>query len=319
MSARAYQFDSATASARDRAIARSRAPLTALRWGVAAIVAALVHLAGAWTALNWREAEAIPDAPPPAVMIDLAPLAVAPPSPPQDIAPGPQVTEAQPIPTPDAPTPVDETPDFTPPAAVATPEPPKPDPTPVQTAEEFKPDITPPPQPQEMKVPTLPKKDDAEATLATPPHKPKAHKEPPPKAHEAERKKPIDPDKPKQSRTTAPPSSVAAHSNTTAAPSAGSGASPSISPATWKSELIAHLNRYKRYPAGASSAGTASVAFTIARSGQVLSAHLIGSSGNPALDAEAVSLPRRASPVPAPPPDFGGSVLTLTVPIHFGG
>ena len=82
---------------------------------------------------------------------------------------------------------------------------------------------------------------------------------------------------------------------------------------------MAHLNRYKRYPAGASSAGTASVAFTIARSGQVLSAHLIGSSGNPALDAEAVSLPRRASPVPAPPPDFGGSVLTLTVPIHFGG
>jgi protein TonB len=81
---------------------------------------------------------------------------------------------------------------------------------------------------------------------------------------------------------------------------------------------MAHLNRFKRYPAGASSTGTASVAFTIARSGQVLSARLIGSSGNPALDAEAVSLPRRASPVPAPPPEFGGSVLNLTVPIHFG-
>jgi TonB family protein len=63
--------------------------------------------------------------------------------------------------------------------------------------------------------------------------------------------------------------------------------------------LLAHLNRYKRYPSGAASTGTASVAFTIARSGQVLSARLIGSSGNPALDAEAVSLPRRASPVPA--------------------
>ena len=92
-----------------------------------------------------------------------------------------------------------------------------------------------------------------------------------------------------------------------------------LSPATWKIELMAHLNRYKRYPSGAASTGTASVAFTIARSGQVLSAHLIGSSGNPALDAEAVSLPRRASPVPAPPPDFGGGALTLTVPIHFGG
>jgi periplasmic protein TonB len=218
---------------------------------------------------------------------------------------------------------VDETLDLVPPTPVATPEPPKPDPTPPdpqQTAQELKPDIPAPPQPQDIRVPDLPKADNAQATLAPPPPpKPKAHNEPPPKAHEAERKKPIDPDKPKHRQTTAPPSSIAARSNTVAAPSAGSGASPSVSPATWKSELMAHLNRYKRYPSSAASTGTASVAFTIARSGQVLSAHLIGSSGNPALDAEAVSLPRRASPVPAPPPDFGGGVLTLTVPIHFGG
>jgi protein TonB len=77
-----------------------------------------------------------------------------------------------------------------------------------------------------------------------------------------------------------------------------------------------HLNRYKRYPSGAAGTGTASVAFTIARSGQVLSARLIGSSGNPALDAEAVSLPRHASPVPAPPPDFGGGVLALLWQIY---
>ena len=298
---------------------------------MAAIVVAAVHFTAAWAALNWLKAEATPDAPPPAVMIDLAPLAVAPPAPPQEVAPGPQMTEAQPAPTPDTPAPVDETPDLTPPTPVATPEPPKPDPTPAepqQTAQELKPDNPPPrqpqpqPQPQEIKVPDLPKEDNAEATLAPPPPprpKPKAHKEPPPKAHEAERKKPIDLEKPKHRQTTAPPSSIAARSNTAAAPSAGSGASPSVSPATWKSELMAHLNRYKRYPSGAASAGTASVAFTIARSGQVLSARLIGSSGNPALDAETISLPHRASPVPAPPPDFGGGVLTLTVPVHFGG
>ena len=310
---------------RDRGPVRRQAGLAALRWGTAAIVVAAVHFTAAWAALNWRKAEATPDAPPPAVMIDLAPLAVAPPAPPQEVAPGPRMTEAQPVPTPDTPTPVDQTPDLTPPTPVATPEPPKPDPAPAelqQTAQEIKPDIPPPPQPQDIKVPDLPKEDNAEATLAPPPPpspKPKAHNEPPPKAHEAERKKPIDPDKPKRRQTTAPPTSIAARSNTAAAPSAGSGASPSVSPATWKSELMAHLNRYKRYPSGAASAGTASVAFTIARSGQVLSARLIGSSGNPALDAEAVSLPRRASPVPAPPPDFGGGVLTLTVPIHFGG
>jgi protein TonB len=307
----------------DRRPEQRQAALVVLRWGTAAIVVVAVHFTAAWAALNWRKAEATRDAPPQAIMIDLAPLAVAPPASPQEVAPGPQMTEAQPVPTPDTPTPVDETPDLASPTPVATPEPPKPDPTPPdpqQTAQELKPDIPAPPQPQDIRVPDLPKEDNAQATLAPPPPpKPKAHNEPPPKAHEAERKKPIDPDKPKHRQTTAPPSSIAARSNTVAAPSAGSGASPSVSPATWKSELMAHLNRYKRYPSGAASTGTASVAFTIARSGQVLSAHLIGSSGNPALDAEAVSLPRRASPVPAPPPDFGGGVLTLTVPIHFGG
>jgi periplasmic protein TonB len=324
VSAGAKQFDGAAAPSGDRALAQKQAALTALRWSAAAIVAALVHFAAAWAALNWHKAEATPDAPPPAIMIDLAPLAVAPPASPQEVAPGPQMTEAQPVPTPDTPTPADETPDLTPPTPVAAPEQPKADPAPIeprQIAEELKPDIPPPPQPQEVKVRDLPKEDNAEATLAPPPPpppKPQAHKEPPPRAHEAERK-PIDPEKPKRRQTSAPPSSVAARSNTVAAASAGSGASPSVSPATWKSELMAHLNRYKRYPGGASSTGTASVAFTIARSGQVLTAHLIGSSGNPALDAEAVSLPRRASPVPAPPSEFGGAVLTLTVPIHFGG
>jgi periplasmic protein TonB len=311
----------------DRPLARRQAAFITLRWGAAAIVVAAAHFAAAWAALNWREAEAAPDAPPPAVMIDLAPLAVAPPAPPQDVAPGPQVTEAQPLPTPDAPTPVEEAPDVTPPPPVATPEPPKPDPAPAepQQTAELKPDVPPPPAPEDIKVQDLPKMDDAEAVLEPPPPapppppKPKPHNEPPPKAHEAERKKPIDPDKPKQRQTTAPPSALAMRSNAAAAPSSASGATPSESPATWKSALMAHLNRYKRYPAGASSTGTASVAFTIARSGQVLSARLIGSSGNAALDAEAVSLPRRASPVPAPPPDFGGAVLTLTVPVHFGG
>ena len=99
-----------------------------------------------------------------------------------------------------------------------------------------------------------------------------------------------------------------------------SGVSPSVSPATWKERVDGPPEPLQTLSIRRSPApGTASVAFTIARSGQVLSAHLIGSSGNPALDAEAVSLPRRASPVPPPPSEFGGSVLTLTVPIHFGG
>ncbi len=297
--------------------------LSAARWTLAAAAVVAAHGAGAWVALNWHPVETMPNDPPPAIQIDLAPLAVAPEAPPQDVAPGQQMTEAQPVETPDTQTPVD-TPDPTPPTPVETQEPvkPDPDPTPVQEAqtEEVKPEVVQPVTPPDVPIPPLPEKDKAEAVLATPPPpKPKVHKKPPPKKHEAERKKPVNPDKPKQKQTSAPPSTLANRSNAAAAPSSGSDSSPSVSPATWKSSLMAHLNRYKRYPSGASGTGTASVAFTISRSGQVLSARLIGSSGDPALDAEAASLPRRASPVPAPPASLGGGgSITLTVPIRFG-
>lgn len=263
--------------------------LSAMRWGMATALVVVAHGAGAWAALNWHPIDTMPSDPPPAVMIELAPLAVAPPTPPQDVAPGPQMTEAQPETTPDAPTPIEDV---------------KPDPTP------------PTPQPEE-KIPELPKKESTEAVVAPPPPKPKPAKKPPTKKHERDHKKPIDPDKPKRRQTTAP--IAQSHlADTAAAPSAGSSFSSSVSPATWKGELMAHLNRYKRYPSGATGSGTASVAFTISRSGQVLSSRLIRSSGDPALDAEAASLPRRASPVPAPPPNIGGGIVTLTVPIHFG-
>ena len=99
--------------------------------------------------------------------------------------------------------------------------------------------------------------------------------------------------------------------------SAAQGSSPvRVSPAAWQGAVLAHLDRFKRSP-GAGS-GVATVAFVIDRSGQVLSARLVGSAGNSTLDAEAVSLPRRASPVPPPPAGVGsGSALSLTVPIRF--
>jgi periplasmic protein TonB len=59
------------------------------------------------------------------------------------------------------------------------------------------------------------------------------------------------------------------------------------------------------------------VAFTIDRSGRVLSARLIRSSGSAVLDQEAVSLARRASPVPPPPPNIGGGTIVVTVPVRF--
>lgn len=305
---------------------RLRAGLAAVRWTAAAAAVVAVHGAAVWLAINWRTAEAAPNEPPPAVMIDLAPLPVAPPAPPEEVAPGQQMTEAQPLPTPDAPTPVEDAkPDPAPPVETQAVGDAKPDPTPPippQTVQDVKPDSTLPPAPEpDVKVPDLPKKDDADAVLAPPPPPPppipKGQKKPPPKPHEVERKKPVRPDKKVVRQTTAPPTSEAQRSEVAAAPAAGASFQTPVSPATWKGELMAHLNRYKRYPAGATGFGTASISFAINRSGEVLSARLIGSSGDWVLDAEAVGLARRASPVPPPPPGIGGGVITLTVPVRF--
>lgn len=106
-------------------------------------------------------------------------------------------------------------------------------------------------------------------------------------------------------------------SNRNAARQSASGLSSSVSPARWASRVMAHLERRKRYPAGARSRGergTVHVRFRIDDSGNVLSVSLAGSSGFPELDAEVLALVRRASPVPAPPP---GANKTIMAPVRF--
>ncbi|TXI12461.1 MAG: TonB family protein [Rhizobium sp.] len=298
--------------------------LPLLRWGLAAAVVLAVHGVGAWVALEWHPADAMPNGPPPAVMIDLAPVAVAPEAPPQDVAPGPQMVEAQPVEIPDTVDPIEPDTEPTPSPPTETQEAIEPDTTPVQPmeqADEVNPEpVAPLPEP-EVKVPALPEKDNAEAVLAqmpTPAHKPQAKQKSPPKKHHVERKKPDNLDKAKQLFTSAPPTAQANRADTAAAPQSGVSDAPSMSQATWKGLVSARLNRYRRYPPGASGHGTAFVTFTMDRSGRVLTARLIGSSGDPTLDAEAVSLPKRASPLPAPPPGMaGGNSIPPTVPVRF--
>ena len=79
--------------------------------------------------------------------------------------------------------------------------------------------------------------------------------------------------------------------------------------------MIAHLNSAKREFGAAD--GVSTVAFSIDRSGKVLTAKVLASSGNKTLDQEAVALTQRASPVPAPPADIAGETLYLKVPIRF--
>jgi protein TonB len=244
----------------------------ALRWTAAGLAVVAVHAGGIWLALNWPAAAEAPGDPPAAIMMELAPLAVAPEVPQQDIAPGPQMEEAEEE-QPEPEKPVEE----------------KPDPTPPEVKE------------AELKPPTPPKVEKAEVVLPTKVEPPK------PKPKKKKQKK--------APRTTAPQSSQAQRADRAAAPAEGMASS--MSPTSWRGALMAHLNRHKRFPSGAASAGVATVAFTIDRSRRVLSACLVRSAGDSALDTEAASLPRRASPVPAPPPDVGGGSITLAVPIRF--
>ncbi len=88
----------------------------------------------------------------------------------------------------------------------------------------------------------------------------------------------------------------------------------------WQQLLQMHLEKRKRYPRRAQmrhQEGVPLVRFSMDRSGRVLSAELVRSSGVEVLDQEALALIKRAQPLPAPPGDIAGDTLTLTVPIEF--
>ncbi len=80
--------------------------------------------------------------------------------------------------------------------------------------------------------------------------------------------------------------------------------------------VSSHLQRYKN-PGAASAQGVAMVSFTLGRGGNLMGSRLAGSSGSSALDAEAMSMVRRANPYPAFLPDMRESSISFTVPVRF--
>jgi len=265
-----------------------------LRWGVAGAVALAIHLVALWIQLRDPPTEVITQ-PPAAIMIELAPMAVAPPSQIDNVAPGPQM-EAAPEPVPDAP----DKPDDPPPP---TPE------TTVQTLEKI-PDLPPPPP--------LVK---AEVSL------PKAAEKPPEKKQVVHNDKPTKPKpdqkgsrKPAAPMTSAAPHSEAPPADKLAAPSPGVSTAPSQERATWLSMLVAQLRRSQRYPEEArmrNEHGVAMVNLAMDRSGNVLSVRLLSSSGSATLDEEAQAVIRRCSPLPAPPAEIPGAPVKISLPVRF--
>lgn len=121
--------------------------------------------------------------------------------------------------------------------------------------------------------------------------------------------KPVDPG-PKEPETAAPRSIPAQP-----APQVSSNA-----PDSWEGRMLAHLNKNRRYPVSAMARrqqGVPYVRFVMDREGRVLSSRLERSSGFDALDREAVTLPKRAQPLPKPPADKPGASIELVVPVEF--
>lgn len=145
----------------------------------------------------------------------------------------------------------------------------------------------------EVKISGLPQMQNPEAVAASP-EKPKSREE---KAEPNKSSR----DKPKAKQAAAQKPTRSPVSDRTAGPISVNEVNALRS--AWVGQVVAHLNRNKRVPADAAGiTATARVQFTVSRSGQVGSTRLLQSSGDTALDREAVALVHRSSPMPAPPP-----------------
>lgn len=250
-------------------------------WTSAAVAALAVHLgAGAWMLQKTVEPAGNPA--PPAMMLELAPMPAAP----QTDAPELTQDTIDQMETPET----TNAPDLLAPEMPELPPPPEDLPELAQDAP-VPPDLTPVPAPE------------PEVAIPRPVTRPKPVK--------VEKKKEEKKEELRQARAPAPAPAekpVGASNPTQGSPRAQ---------AQWKDRLAAHLERRKRYPAAARSRkaeGTAQVRFTVDGGGTVLSATLVRSSGDETLDAEAVALLQRASPLPKPP---DGSGHAVTAPINF--
>jgi periplasmic protein TonB len=102
------------------------------------------------------------------------------------------------------------------------------------------------------------------------------------------------------------------------APQQGTGASAQRLRASWQKELIAHLDRHKRYPADRSQrSAEIVVGFVLDRMGHVLSTRIVKGSGDAAFDGAALAMVKRSDPVPQPPPEVADEGLNFTLPVIF--
>lgn len=131
---------------------------------------------------------------------------------------------------------------------------------------------------------------------------------------------PPKPEPPAEERLAAAQPSVAMVPTAPMPKVAGAEVEPSVAVRRWESALVAHIERFKRYPTDVRARGErgkAEVAFTIDREGRVRTSRIVESSGSPELDRETLAMLIRAQPMPKPPSDARLVELSFVVPVHF--
>ena len=110
----------------------------------------------------------------------------------------------------------------------------------------------------------------------------------------------------------------AQESENSVAPQQGMGESARRIRATWQKELVAHLDKHKRYPhERTQKSAEIIVNFTLDRLGHVVSATVVKGSGDPVFDEAALAMIHRSDPVPPPPPLVADEGLSFTLPVIF--
>ncbi|TPN14962.1 TonB family protein [Mesorhizobium sp. B2-3-3] len=286
-------------------------------WAGAAALVLGAHVAVAYVLQSLSPIET-DGGPPPAAVIEMAPMVITPAVPEQaaildaaisDPAEPTPKTEPDPQEQVDRAEPVVERSEATPPA----------DAEPIQAEMAERVDETPP----DEIIPDIVEAVAPDLVIPLPQPKPvEAPKEK--KPVEAKAKKPVERPKPRPkkakaepAKTVATPSAETEPAAKAAAPKSAAGVS-GTSPAKWESRLTAWINRHKRYPGTAKSRrsqGNTNVVFTVDASGQVISARVVRSSGDPELDRAALAVLQGAT-VPAPPAELGPRV-SRTAPFVF--
>jgi protein TonB len=118
----------------------------------------------------------------------------------------------------------------------------------------------------------------------------------------------------------APPPVEAPPAEKAVGPKQGVSSKPSEAMITWEKAVALHLNKHKRYPGEArdkKEEGVAVVWFSLDRSGKVIEGRLQRSCGSTQLDKEAIDVLNRASPFPRPPSDLTALSFNFSLPIRF--